>query len=148
MWPRRPALIASEPRADVLPRWVRSLDDYWSWFAEQLDYSGGRLADESVQVQVVEDEATGERLALILGRQRIVFHGGSWLEFRVVVDRSLEQVEYNYHYGSVEGELIWRMDKHPGHGELSHIHRPDDRHDPNPEVDITDVLSEIFKQLE
>jgi hypothetical protein len=70
----------------VLPRWVRSLDDYWSWFAEQLDYSGGRLEDDSVQVQVVEDEATGERLALILGRQRVIFHGGSWLEFRVVVD--------------------------------------------------------------
>jgi hypothetical protein len=125
-----------------------SLDDYWSWFAEQLDCSGGRLVDESVQVQVVEDEATGERLALILGRQRIVFHGGSWLEFRVVVDRSLEQVEYNDHYGSAEGELIWRMDKHPGHRELSHIHRADDCHDPYPEVDITDVLSEIFKQLE
>lgn len=87
----------------MLPRWVRSLDDYWSWFAEQLDYSGGRLVDESVQVQIVEDAATGERLALILGRQRIVFPGGSWLEFRVVVDRFLEQVEYNYHYSSAEG---------------------------------------------
>jgi len=39
----------------------RSLDDYWSWFAEQLDYSGGRLEDESVQVQIVEDAGTGER---------------------------------------------------------------------------------------
>jgi hypothetical protein len=86
----------------VLPRWVRSLDDYWSWFAEQLDYSGGRLEDESVQVQVVEDAATGERLALVLGRQRVIFPGGSWLEFRVVVDRSLEQVEYNCHYSSAQ----------------------------------------------
>jgi hypothetical protein len=77
----------------VLPRWVRSLDDYWSWFAEQLDYSGGRLEDE-------------------------------------------------------QGDLIWRMDKHPGHGALSHIHRPGDRPDPYPEVDITDVLSELVKQLE
>jgi hypothetical protein len=42
--------------------------------------------DESVQVQVVEDAATGERLALILGRQRVIFPGGRWLEFRVVVD--------------------------------------------------------------
>jgi Family of unknown function (DUF6516) len=132
----------------VLPRWVRSLDDYWSWFAEQLDYSGGRLEDESVQVQVVEDAATGERLALILGRQRVIFPGGSWLEFRVVVNRSPEQVEYNYHYSSAEGELIWRMDKHPGHGELSHIHRPGDHPGHHPEVDITDVLSEILKQLE
>lgn len=147
MWPR-PLLSASEPRADVLPRWVRSLDDYWSWFAEQLDYSGGRLEGDSVQVQVVEDAATGERLALIIGRQRVIFHGGSWLGFRVVVDRSLEQVEYNYHYSSAEGDLIWRMDKHPGHGELSHIHRPGGRPDPYPEVDITDVLSEIVKQLE
>ena len=65
----------------MLPRWVRSLDDYWSWFAEQLDYSGARLEDDSVQVQIVADEATGERLALILGRQRVIFHGGSWLEF-------------------------------------------------------------------
>ena len=89
MWPR-PVLSASGPRGDVLPRWVRSLDDYWSWFAEQLDY----------------------------------------------------------HYGSVEGELIWGMDKHPGHGELSHIHRPGERPDPYPEADITDVLAEIFKQLE
>ena len=147
MWPR-PVHSASEPRAAVLPRWVRSLGDYWSWFAEQFDYSAGRLEDESVQVQVVEDEATGERLALILGRQRINFHGGSWLEFRVVVDRSLEQVEYNYHYSSAKGELIWRMHKHPGHRELSHIHRPGERPDPYPEVDITDVLSEILKQLE
>ena len=61
-----------------------------------LTYSGGRLEDESVQVQVVEDVATGERLAPIIGRQRIIFHGGSWLEFRVVVDRSLEQAEDNY----------------------------------------------------
>ena len=60
----------------MLPRWVRSLDDYWSWFAEQLDYSGGRLEDESVQVQVVEDAATGERFALILGRKRVILHGG------------------------------------------------------------------------
>jgi hypothetical protein len=50
-----------------------------------------------VQVQVVEGAATGERLALILGRQRFIFPGDSWLEFRVVVDGSLEQVEYNYH---------------------------------------------------
>jgi hypothetical protein len=40
------------------------------------------------------------------------------------------------------------MDKHPGHGELSHIHRADGRHYRYPEVDITDVLSEILKQLE
>jgi Family of unknown function (DUF6516) len=66
----------------------------------------------------------------------------------VVVDRSLEQVEYNYHYSSAQGELIWRMDKHPGHGELSHIHRADGRHYRYPEVDITDVLSEILKQLD
>ncbi len=132
----------------MLPRWVQSLDDYWSWFAEQLDSSGGRLEGESLQLQVVEDEATGERLALILGRQRIVFQGGSWLEFKVVVDRSLEQVEYNFHYSAAQGELIWRMDKHPGHGELAHIHRPNDRWDPYPEVDITNILSEIFKQLE
>jgi Family of unknown function (DUF6516) len=66
----------------------------------------------------------------------------------VVVDRSLEQVEYNYHYSSAQGDLIWRMDKHPGHGELSHIHRPGGRPERHPEVDITDVLSEIVKQLE
>jgi hypothetical protein len=130
----------------VLPRWVQSLDDYWSWFAEQLDYSGGRLEDEPLQAQVVVDEVTGERVALILGRQRLVFHGGSRLDFMVVVNRSLEQVEYNFHYSSAEGELIWRMDKHPGHTELSHIHRPNDRRDPYPEVDITDVLSEVSKQ--
>jgi hypothetical protein len=40
------------------------------------------------------------------------------------------------------------MDKHPGHRELSHIHRPGERPDRYPEVDITDVQSEIFKQLE
>jgi len=132
----------------VLPRWVQSLDDYWSWFAEQLEYSGGRLEGESLQVQVVEDHVTGQRTALILGRQRIVFHGGSWLMFMVVVDRSLEQVEYNFHYGSAQGELLWRMDKHAGHGDLPHIHRPHSRPEPYPEVDITDVLSEILKGLE
>lgn len=100
-----------------------------------------------MQVHVVEDAATGERLALILGRQRFIFPGGSWLEFRVVVDGSLEQVEYDYHCSSAQGALIRRMAKHPGHGELSHIHRPGGRHDPYPEVDITDVLSEILKQL-
>jgi hypothetical protein len=131
----------------VLPRWVQSLDDYLSWFAEQLDYSGGRLEDEPLQAQVVVDEVTGERVALILGRQRLVFHGGSRLDFMVVVNRSLEQVEYNFHYSSAQGELIWRMDKHLGHTELSHIHRPNDRRDPYPEVDITDVLSEVSEQL-
>jgi hypothetical protein len=131
----------------VLPRWVQSLDDYWSWFAEQLDYSGGQLESEPLQAQVVVDNVTGERVALILGRQRLVFHGGSRLDFRVVVDRSLEQVEYNFHDSSAQGELIWRMDKHPGHMELSHIHCPNDRRDPYREVDITDVLSEIFKHL-
>jgi hypothetical protein len=34
----------------------------------------------------------------------------------VVVDRWLEQVEQSYHYSSAQGELIWRMDKHPGTG--------------------------------
>ena len=66
----------------------------------------------------------------------------------MVVDRSLKQVEYNFHYGSAQGELLWRMDKHPGHEELSHIHRPEGRWEPYPEVDITDVLSEILKDLE
>jgi hypothetical protein len=36
----------------------------------------------------------------------------------------------------------------PGAGALSHIQRPGERPDPYPEVDITDVLSEIVKQLE
>jgi hypothetical protein len=66
----------------------------------------------------------------------------------VVVNRSLEQVEYNYHYSSAQGDLIWRMVKHPGHGKLTHTHRSGDRPDSYPEVDITDVLSEILKQLE
>ena len=52
MWPRQPVPSARKPRGDVLPRWVRSLDDHWSWLAEQLDYSGGRLEDDSVQVVV------------------------------------------------------------------------------------------------
>jgi hypothetical protein len=41
-----------------------------------------------------------------------------------------------------------RRPRSSAHGELSHIHRPGDRPDPYPEVDVTDVLSEIVKQLE
>jgi hypothetical protein len=44
-----------------------------------------------------------------------------------------------------EYELILRMDKHPGHGELSHIHRPGDRPDPFQGAITPDVLSEILK---
>jgi hypothetical protein len=113
-----------------------------------LTYSGGRLEDESVQVQVVEDMATGERLALIIGRQRIIFHGGSWLELRVVVDRSLEQAEYNYPLQLGGGRPHLENGQAPwARGAVAH-HRPGDRPDPYPEVEITDVLSAIVKQLE
>jgi Family of unknown function (DUF6516) len=131
------------------PRWVRSLDDYWSWFAEQLASCGGQLEDgDSLIAEVVEDPDTKERLALILGRQRLFFPDGSWLEFSLVVNRDLEMVEYNFHYAASDGRLVWRLDRHPGHADmLAHIHLPPNRREPHEEVEIDDVLDKIFEYL-
>jgi Family of unknown function (DUF6516) len=149
---RPPAANVRGPCADVPPRHVRSLDDYWRWFAQQLDQSGGWLEQEPLQVQIILDsEATDpmELAGLIILRQRMRFHDDSWLEFQVVVNRSLESVEYNYHYATARNELIWRMDKHGGHHQHTHIHRPPSPRvaEPYDEVEITDVLEEIRKLL-
>lgn len=131
------------------PRWVRSLDDYWSWFSEQLASCGGQLEnDDSLIVQVVEDPDTKERVTLVLGRQRLIFHDGSWLEFSLVVNRDLEVVEYNFHYAASDDRLIWRLDRHRGHDDmLVHIHLPPDQREPYGEVEIDDVLDKIFEHL-
>ena len=131
------------------PRWVRSLDDYWSWFSEQLASCGGQLEDDdSLIAEVVEDPDTKERLTLILGRQRLIFHDGSWLEFSLVVNRDLEAVDYHFHYAASDGQLIWRLDRHRGHDDmLTHIHLPNDRREPYEEVEIDDVLDKIFEHL-
>lgn len=131
------------------PRWVRSLDDYWSWFSEQLAACGGQLEnDDSLIVQVVEDPDTKERVTLVLGRQRLVFHNGSWLEFSLVVNRDLEVVDYHFHYADSDDSLVWRLDRHRGHDDmLAHIHLPDGRRESYDEVEIDDVLDKIFEHL-
>jgi hypothetical protein len=132
------------------PRWVRSLDDYWSWFTEQLANSGGQLEDDddSLIAQMVEDPDTKERLTLILGRQRLIFPDGSWLEFSLVVNRDLEVVEYKFHYATSDDKLIWRMDRHGGHKDmLCHVHLPAGRRELSQEVEIDDVLNKIGEHL-
>jgi hypothetical protein len=131
------------------PRWVRSLDDYWSWFSEQLASCGGQLEeDDSLIAQIVEDPDTKERLTLVLGRQRLIFHDGNWLEFSLVVNQDLEVVEYNFHYAASDDQLIWRLDRHGGHDDmLAHIHLPPNRREPHEEVEIDDVLDKIFEHL-
>lgn len=132
------------------PRWVRSLDDYWSWFSEQLASCGGQLEnDDSLIAEVVEDPDTKERLTLVLGRQRLIFPDGSWLEFSLVVNQDLEVVEYNFHYAASDDRLIWRLDRHRGHADmLAHIHLPPNRREPHEEVEIDEVLDKIFEHLE
>jgi hypothetical protein len=131
------------------PRWVRSLDDYWSWFSEQLAYSGGQLEDDSLIAEVVEDPDTEQRLTLILGRQRLIFPDGSWLDFSLVVNKDLEVVEYKFHYAASDDTLIWRLDRHPGHKDmLAHIHLPSGQRESCDEVEIDDVLDRIFEHLD
>jgi hypothetical protein len=130
------------------PRWVRSLDDYWSWFSEQLAYSGGQLEDDSLIAEVVEDPDTKQRQTLILGQQRLTFSDGSWLDFTLVVNQDLEVVDYSFHYATSDNELIWRLDRHEGHQDmLSHMHLPPDRREPHEEVEIDQVLDKIIEHL-
>jgi Family of unknown function (DUF6516) len=130
------------------PRWVRSLDDYWSWFAEQVAYSGGQLEGDSLIAEVVEDPDTKERVTLLLGEQRLTFPDGSWLDFSLIVDQDLEVTNYRFHYATSGNKLLWRLDRHEGHKDmLSHIHLPDGRREPHGEVEIDEVLDKIDEHL-
>jgi hypothetical protein len=98
MWPR-PVPSASEPRADVLPRWVRSLDDYRSWFAEQLDFSGARLEDTALASAPIptrrsisptscrRSSSSWSEAPPVEAFQSDVVGGGSWLLCRTLEPR-------------------------------------------------------------
>jgi hypothetical protein len=134
----------------VPPAYVHSLDDYWRWFYLHLDYSGGWLQHEPLQVEIIPDPVTmdpHELVAIRLPSQRLLFHDGSFLDFRLLVNDQLEQEEYSYHFASADDDLIWRKDKHPGHAHLTHIHRPPNEREPYEEVDIEEVIDQIRKHF-
>lgn len=130
----------------MTPGWVIDLDDYWRWLEESLDSTGGFLETAYLVVQPAILDEGGPWLALLVDRQRLRFHDGSYLSFEFVVNDQLELDEYSFHYARADNSIVWRHDKHLGHekddGGLSHLHLPSGRV-PEPETDTEAVLEEV-----
>lgn len=131
------------------PKWVGTLDEYWGWIDLQVEASGGFLIDSQVlEVQLLES-AKGDIRGFWIDRARVHFWDGTFLEIFLRVNGDLESEEYNFHFQKIDGSLIFRKDKQPGHEDevgLCHIH--DDPSDPDavrkyPEVDLEEVFREI-----
>lgn len=140
----------------MLPHWVQTLDDYWTWVETLLDSTGGWLDATYLQVELlVEDETVPYPRPLVLevDRQRLRFVDGSYLSFEFSVDAQFSALGYSFHYARADDRLVWRYDKHLGHeaedGQDTHVHLgAEDVRQPHPEVDLGDVVERIAADQE
>jgi hypothetical protein len=132
----------------VPPGHVRTLDGYWLWLEQLIAASGGYLDDETLFVSLLEN-AAGRVKALRIRQQRINFWDDTFLAFALVVNETLEQVRYSFHYQRRGGAPVFRKDNvhmHRGHADAPHIHRDAARPyvaEPFDEVDLEEALQEV-----
>lgn len=107
------------------PGWIEDLDDYLVWLNRLIGDSGAWL-DTGILVARDLQALDGTLLAIEVERQPVHFADGSRLEFDLTVSATFELDEYHYIFRALDGRILWRIDKHPGHedtcGGLSHIH--------------------------
>ena len=138
--------VGAEDTALPAPRRFRTLDEYLRWFERLVERSGGALQDPPLKWNFAYT-SSGRLRGLVIYRQQLHFGDGTVLVFSAFVNSQLDCPDYSYHYQSEDGELIWRFDKHGGHGRMPpHVHNDPshpDRRTSCDEVDLGDVLMRV-----
>lgn len=136
----------------TLPPWIDSLGRFHIWIEKLIDESGGYLVNDYLDVQTLGPFESSP-VGLLFHNQRLRFWDGTFLEFTILIDAGLEQIDYKFHYQGRDQEFIWRKDKHEGHDEigLTHIHDvPNDPAHcrPYPEVNLQEALEQVRRTQE
>lgn len=83
------------------------------WIGRQIEWSGGELQAEYLEIRPLADEIDGSPGGLLIPDHRIRFGDLYELTFRMLAGADLSWRSYGFHLRQLDGEDIWRFDRHP-----------------------------------